>query len=116
MIQIMDRADKLLILKLSEGDNLPIDRLAQLADGHWKVNAVKIQSVKLVIVLVHKKVVGDFYLADKVTLELNTGRITNLGLKNAKNVSGLVGKILNYRTANPATIKKFSDLNDLIVK
>ncbi|QOP54264.1 hypothetical protein HCC75_12940 (plasmid) [Levilactobacillus brevis] len=95
---------------------MPIDRLAQLADGHWKVNAVKIQPVKLVIVLVHKKVVGDFYLADNVTLELNTGRITNLGLRDAKNVSGLVGKILNYRTANPATIKKFSDLNDLIVK
>lgn len=108
--------ENVLVLKLSEGAGLPPYRLAQLADGHWKVNAVNIQSVKFVIVLVHMKVVGDFYLGDRLTLELNTGRISNLGLEDARNTTGLVGKTINYKTANPATIKRLEDLKQLIVK
>lgn len=63
---------------------------------------VKIQYVRIAIVLVHKKIIGDFYLTDNIMLELDTGNVKNLGLKNVKNVSDLVGKLLNYRTANPA--------------
>lgn len=112
----MKNTDSILVLKLTEGEGLPIHRLAQLANGHWRVNAIRVQSVKAVIVMVHMKVVGDFYLGDRITLELQTGRITDLGLSDAKNATGLVGQILNYRTANPATIKRLGDLVDIEIK
>jgi len=115
MSKNISSASRVLVLKLSEGADLPPQRLAQLADGHWKVNAVNIQSVNFVIVLVHMKVVGDFYLGDRLTLEVNTGRISDLGLEDAENATGLVGKTINYRTANPATIKEFGDLENLVV-
>lgn len=102
--------DDILVLKLKEGEGLPADRLAQLADGHWKVNASRVLNVRYVIVLVHMKVLADFELGDLITLERQTGRITNLGLVDAHNKTGLVGKKLNYKTANPATIKNLDDL------
>ena len=110
----MSPYENVLILKLTEGEEMPINRLAQLADGHWKVNAIRIQSVRAVIVMIHKKVMADFFLNDHVTLELNTGRISNLGLTNAHNITGLVGNVINYGTANPATIKPLKDLKKII--
>lgn len=111
----MDAHDNILVLKLSEGKGLPAQRIAQLANGHWKVNAIKIQTVKKVIVMIQQEVVADFNLGDTLTIELkNQGRITDLGLVDSKNATGLVGHVLDYRTANPATIKTLKELESLI--
>ena len=47
----MDGHDNILVLKLSEGKDLPVERIGQLANGRWKINAIKIQTVKKVIVM-----------------------------------------------------------------
>lgn len=110
----MDKSASILVLKLTDGEDLPTDRLAQLANGHWKVNAIRVQSVKRVIVMIHQEVKADFEMSDTITLERSVGRITNLGLKDAMNDTGLVGEILDYRTHNPATIKTLGALQKLI--
>ncbi len=111
----MDGHDNILVLKLSEGKDLPVERIGQLANGRWKINAIKIQTVKKVIVMIQQEVIADFSLGDTLTIELkNQGRITNLGLVDSKNATGLVGHILDYRTANPATIKTLNELKNLI--
>lgn len=81
----MDGHDNILVLKLSEGKDLPVERIGQLANGRWKINAIKIQTVKKVIVMIQQEVIADFSLGDTLTIELkNQGRITNLGLVDSK--------------------------------
>ncbi|MDT2869178.1 hypothetical protein P7I10_14475 [Lactococcus lactis] len=109
---------KIWVLKLSPRYDLSgmnDKRIAQLADGDWKVNLNSLKMVDYVIVMHEQKVVFDYVLNDTIQLNLKKDfRVSNLGLKNANNATGLVGEFLDYRTANPSTIKDLDDLQKLI--
>jgi len=110
---------KIWVIKLSpkmELKDLPNTRIAQLADGSWKVNLISLKKVEYVIVMHQQKVVADYVLGDTIQVNLkNDFRVEHLGLIDANNSTGLVGKVLNYTTANPSTIKNQEDLIKLIV-
>lgn len=110
---------KIWVIKLSPNidlKNLNNTRIAQLADGSWKVNLINLKKVEYVIVMHQQKVVADYVLGDTIQVNLkNDFRVERLGLKDANNSTGLVGKVLNYTTANPSTIKEKEDLLNLIV-
>lgn len=83
------------MLKLSEGEGLPAHRLAQLANGHWRVNVSKLRNVKHVIVMIHMGVRGDFTMSDAITFERATNRVSDLGLVDAENATGQAGCYLH---------------------
>lgn len=110
----MEQADNILVLKINQGAGLSAAAVAKLANGDWKVNTTKIQKVKAAIVMYEKTVLYDFSIAETIVLNRRTGRVSDLGLEDAHNMTGLVGKVIDYRTMNPATIKSLGELESLI--
>lgn len=102
-----------LILKLSPyGPFPPIHDPAALkkrASGEWRVKIETLQKADQALVTHQGVVVAQYDIGDTFKLNKENGRVT-LNLKNAKDRS-LLGKKLDYRTANPVSI-----LNDKNLK
>jgi len=119
----MNNHDLVLILKVKTAWYNEIDfsnrltwplQLKKRIEGHWKVNFNKVSKVKFVIALYNGKVLSDYFLGNKFTIERDTQRITDLELTPANNATQLVNKQLIYKTRNPATIKSIREINNLI--
>ncbi|ULQ49347.1 hypothetical protein [Liquorilactobacillus nagelii] len=115
---------KILVLKLSKEwyDALSFSKrsvwqlqLKNRVSGHWKVNFTRVAKVDYVIAMYAGKVLADYTLGNNLTMERSEGRITDLDLQDAKNATGLVGESLDYKTANPSTIKELSELEELVI-
>lgn len=107
--------ENILVIKLSERPN-SLEALKERAEKAWKLNPKRLDDVNHVIVLYQLEVIADYQLGDEVKYYLNgqeKGRVW-LSLEDYKGDNSLKGKHINYLTANPATIKKYSDLKPLI--
>lgn len=109
--------DQFLILKLNEVKRLKPHRVKQLATGDWKINPSKLIPVNHVIVLQQQEITGVFTLGPVFTVNRHTGRCSDLELLDIETeaAEALIGKKMDYKTFNPATIKSYKEIVSRIV-
>lgn len=109
--------DQFLILKLNEAKRLKPHRIKQLVTGDWKINPSKLMRVDYVLVLQQQEITGVFGLGPVFTVNRHTGRCSDLELLDIETeaAEALIGKKMDYKTFNPATIKSYKEIVSRIV-
>lgn len=107
-----------LILKLSDKENaVPFsdsEKLTERANGSWRFTPARLEDVKAVLLMFRGQILEEYELGDKIIYNRKTKRIT-FDLTPIKN-SQLKGKLLNYPTANPASLLDDTKIQSLIIK
>lgn len=119
MVQTYSSFDeRILVIKLKDKPN-SWEKIRERASGAWKINADTIvkKGIEHVIVLYQQEVIADFSIGDQVGYYLtgkDAGRVW-MKLEDYKGSNELQGKTVEYRTANPATTKLYSELGVIFV-
>lgn len=107
---------KYLILKLSESDReIPFgnsDELVKRANGSWRISLKKIEGVKRALLLFRGSVLAEYEIGPEIVAKNTpTGYRLTFNMKEVED-SKHKGRILNYRTANPASVVEENKLKD----
>jgi len=113
-----DFDERILVIKLNDKPS-SLAEIKKRASGAWKINADTIvkKGIEHVIVLYQQEVIADFSIGDQVGYYLtgkDAGRVW-MKLEDYKGSNELQGKTVEYRTANPATTKLYSELGVIFV-
>ncbi|WP_420496631.1 hypothetical protein QA540_10960 (plasmid) [Macrococcus psychrotolerans] len=105
---------KYLILKLSDKEQgIPFNDRAELkkrAEGDWKLTLKTLGQTDRALLLFRGQVLGEYEIQDQFYFDRSTGRVT-LSLVEIDN-SSMLNKVLDYPTANPASILDEKDLKE----
>lgn len=112
----MTKLEKILVIKINV---LPqsAEALKERTRKAWKISPKRLDEVKHVIVLYRQKVLEEYNLGSPLIYHLGgeeKGRV-ELQLEDYVEEKTLKGKTLQYQTSNPATIKAYKDLMELIM-
>lgn len=106
-----------LILKLSDKDKkVPFNsekKLIERANGSWRITPAKLGDIDKALLLFRGQVLEEYEIGDIITFDRKNNRIT-FDMKVIKN-SKYKGKILEYKTANPASIISKAKLNRVLM-
>lgn len=107
---------KYLILKLSEADRgIPFgnsDELIKRANGSWRISLKKVEDVKRALLLFRGSVLGEYEIGSEIIAKkTDTGYRLTFDMTEVKN-SKHKGRVLDYKTANPASVAEESKLRD----
>lgn len=110
--------ERILVIKLNDKPS-SWEKIKERASGAWKINADTIvkKGIEHVIVLYQQEVIADFSIGDQVGYYLtgkDAGRVW-MHLEDYEGSNELQGKTVEYRTANPATTKLYSELGVIFV-
>jgi len=105
-----------LVLKLSDKDKkVPFNnekKLIDKANGSWRITPAKLGDVDKALLLFRGQVLEEYEIGDTIIFDRKNKRMT-FDMKVIKN-SKYKGKILEYKTANPASIISKSKLNRVL--
>ncbi|MBF7026033.1 hypothetical protein [Staphylococcus kloosii] len=107
-----------IILKLSDKEiGIPFsddEKLLERANGNWRLTPAKLGKAKKALLLFRGQVLNEYEVGSKIIFDRDNTRIT-FDMKTIDN-SNYKGKVLNYKTPNPASIISKSDLDKRIKK
>lgn len=105
-----------LILKLSDKESaIPFSdsqKLTERANGAWRFTPARLKDVKTALLMFRGQVLEEYELGEKIVYNLNTKRITFDLTPVAK--SQFKGKMLDYKTANPASLLDDTKIHSLL--
>lgn len=111
---------KYLILKLSDKDRTisfgNSEELVKRANGAWKISLKKIEGVKKALLLFRGCVLAEYEIGSKIIVnDTDEGYRLTFDMKEVEN-SRHKSRILDYRTANPASVAEEEKLQDKKIK
>jgi hypothetical protein len=99
--------EKLLILKLSDKDRtIPFgndEELVDRANGSWRISLSKINGVKRALLLFRGRVLEEYEIGSKIIADTSNSNRLTFDMTIVEH-SDFKNKILDYRTANPASV------------
>ena len=99
--------EKILILKLSDSDRtIPFgDKkgLLERANGAWRIGLPRIKGVKKALLLFRGRVLDEYEIGSKIIVDENNDYRLTFDMREKEN-SQYKDRILDYRTANPASV------------
>lgn len=106
-----------IILKLSDKDKniifSDVKDLITRANGEWRINPQRIGKIDTALLLFRGQIIGEFSIGEILKYNRITKR-TTFDMKPVSN-SKYIGKILNYKTSNPATVMDDKKLKDSLI-
>lgn len=106
------------ILKLSDKEiGIPFsddEKLLERANGNWRLTPSKLGKAKKALLLFRGQVLNEYEVGSKIIFDRDNTRIT-FDMRTIEN-SSYKGKVLDYKTPNPASIISKSDLDERIKK
>ena len=109
--------EKVLVIKINMVPSSK-EGLEERTRKSWKVSPKRLDDVKHIIVMHNQVVQEEYTIGDTLVYHLEgelKGRV-ELQLKEYTEEKTLKGKKIKYLTSNPATIKSYKDLVNLIIE
>lgn len=108
---------KMLILKLSDKEKeIPFndeEKLKSRANGKWRITPQKIGKIEKALLLFRGQVIAEYKIKPTIIYDRSNKR-TTFDMETIKN-SKYIGKMIDYKTANPASTIEQKSLETIII-